>query len=191
MLPAVINPFPHSQKERHGLGSCFAWVLVIFVLLLIGLTISWFAVIRPSIHSIAETKLNTALNRAEENIPPPLLFLPGMMVPIHEQTLTEILVRNLASPSPIKNAFVHIAPSNVHIDFQIYGFPSSVTMVPQVINGRLVVTNVNSEGIISLVMSPDEMTKVLNTHLTHEQDLYQHAVANVQLKDQEMDLTFM
>lgn len=191
MLPAVVNTFPHSQKKRHGLISCSVWALVILALLLIGLTISWFSVIRPSIHTIAERKLNAALDRAEGNIPPPLLFLPGMVVPIHEQTLTGILVRNLELPSPIKNPVTHITSSNVRTDFQLYGFPCSITLVPQVTNGHLVVSNVNIGGIISLVMSPDEITTLLDKHLTHAQELFQHSVTNVQLKDQEMDLTFM
>lgn len=190
MLPAVVNTFPHSKKRRHGLRSCFVWAVVILVLLLIGLTISWFYVIRPSIHALAEKELNTALNRAEENIPPPLLFIPGMTVPVHEQTLTEILVSNLGSPSPIENPIAHITPSNARLDFHLYGFPCSITVVPQVSNGHFVVSNVNIEGIISLVMSPDEISTLLDTHLAHAQELFQHSVTNVQLKDQEMDLTF-
>jgi hypothetical protein len=191
MLPAVVNTFPYSQKKRHGLSSCLVWALVILVLLLIGLTIGWFSVIRPSIHALAEKELNASLDQAEGNIPPPLLFLPGMIVPIHEQTLTEILVHNLESSIPIKNPVAHITSSNARLDFQLYGFPCSVTVVPQVTNEHLVVSNVSIEGIISLVMSPDEVTTLLDTHLTHAQELFQHSVTNVQLKDQEMDLTFM
>lgn len=189
MLPAV-NTFPHSQGKRHGLNSCLVWGLMILILLAIGLTISWFAVIRPSIHTIAEEKLNSALDQAQENIPPPFLFLPGMTIPIHEQTLTTLLVHNLESSSPIKNPVAHITSSNVRLDFQLYGFPCAVTAVPQITNGQLSVTNMSIEGIINLVMSPDEMTTLLNTHLTHAQELYQHSVTNVQLKNQEMDLTF-
>ena len=189
MLPAV-NTFPHSQGKRHGLNSCLVWGLMILILLAIGLTISWFAVIRPSIHTIAEEKLNSALDQAQENIPPPFLFLPGMTIPIHEQTLTTLLVHNLESSSPIKNPVAHITSSNVRLDFQLYGFPCAVTAVPQITNGQLSVTNMNIEGIINLVMSPDEITTLLDTHLTHAQELFQHSVSNVQLKDQEMDLTF-
>jgi hypothetical protein len=190
MLLAVVNTLPYSQKKRHGLSGCLVWALVILALLLIGLTISWFSVIRPSIYAIAEEEINTALDRAEGNVPPPLLFLPGMTVPIHEQTLNEMLLRNMDSPSPIKNPVAHITPSNVRLDFQLYSFPCSVTVVPQVTNGHLAVTNVKIEGIISLVLSPDEITALLDKHLTHAQELFQHSVTNVQLKDQEMDLTF-
>lgn len=191
MSSTIANPSPDSQKKRHGLSSCLIWVLVIPILLVIGLTISWFSVIRPSLHAMAEKEIDTALDRLEGNIPPPFLFIPGMIVPIHEQTLTEILARNLEQPSPIKDPVAHITPSQTRLDFQVYGFPCSVSVVPQVTNGHLAVTNANVEGIINFVMSPDEITTLLDTHLTHAQELFQHSVTNVQLKDQEMDLTFM
>ena len=190
MSPTVTNTSPYSQKKPHGLRSCLVWVLAIAILLVIGLTISWFSVIRPSLHAMAEEEINTALDRIEGNIPPPFLFIPGMIIPVHEQTLTELLARNLEQPSPIKNLVAYITPSKARLDFQVYGFPCSVSVVPQVTNGHLVVTNANVEGIINLVMSPDEITTLLDTHLTHAQELFQHSVSNVQLKDQEMDLTF-
>jgi len=147
-------------------------------------------VIRPSIHNMAQTELNAALDRAEESIHPPSLFLPGIIVPIQEHTITEMFLLNLAPSSPLKNPVTHITPSNVRLDFQLYGFPCAISAVPQVDNGYLVVSNVNIEGIISLIMSPDEMTALLDTHLVHAQQLFQHSVTNVQLKNQEMDLTF-
>ena len=187
MLP---NTFPHAQKTRHGLSCCFVWTLVTLVLLLIGLTIGWFLVIRPSIHNIAQRELNAALDRAEESIHPPSLFLPGIIVPIQEHTITEMFVLNLAPSNPTKNPVTHITPSNVRLDFQLYGFPCAISAVPRVDNGHLVVSDVNIEGIISLIMSSDEMTTLLDTHLIHAQELLQHSVTNVQLKDHEMDLTF-
>jgi hypothetical protein len=191
MLPASTHTFPYGHRKRRRLSGCLVWMLVILALLLVGLAISWFAVIRPSIHAMAEQELNAALDQAEENIPPPMLFIPGVTVAIHEQTLSDILVHNLGSPSPIEDPVAHITPSNVQMDFQLYGFPCAVTVVPQMANGHLVVSDVRIDGIIGLVVSPDEMTTLLDAHLTHAQNLYQHAVTNVQLKDQEMDLTFM
>jgi len=191
MSPTSVNTFPGSQKRRREPSGCFVWAVAIPVLLLIGLSIGWFGVIRPSVHNIAEAKLNTALDRTEESIPPPFLFIPGMVVPIQEHTITEILVLNLASSSPIKNLVTHITPSNVRLDFQVYGFPCSISAVPRVDNGHLVVSNVNIEGMLSLVMSSDEMTTLLNRHLIDAQTRFQHPVTNVRLKDQQMDLTFM
>jgi len=190
MFPAVINTFPRSQKRPHGLGGCFAWALAILVLLLIGLGMSWFAVIRPSIHNMAQTELNVSLDRTEESIHPPVLFLAGIVVPIQEHTITDMLVSNLSPSDPIKNPVTHITSSNVRLDFQLYGFPCAISVVPAVNNGHLVVRDVNIEGIISFIMSPDEMTTLLDTHLMRGQELFQHSVTNVQLQDQEMDLTF-
>ena len=190
MLPAVINTFPRSQKRRHGLGGCFAWALAILVLLLIGLGMSWFAVIRPSIHNMAQTELNIGLDRTEESIHPPSLFLAGIIVPIQEHTITDMLVSSLSPSDPIKNPVTHITSNNIRLDFELYGFPCTISAVPQANNGHLVVSNVNIEGIIGLIMSPDEITTLLNEHLMDAQARFQHSVTNVQLKDHEMDLTF-
>ncbi len=184
------NTFPRSQKTRHGPGYCFVWALGILVLLLIGVSMGWFFVIRPSIHNTAQTELNAALDRAEGDIHPPSFFLPGIIVPIQEHTITELFVLNLAPSDPIKNPVTHIIPNNIRLDFELYGFPCAISAVPQADNGHLVVSNVNIEGIISFIMSPDEMTTLLNKHLMDAQARFQHSVSNVQLKDHEMDLTF-
>ena len=190
MSPTIANTSPYAQKKRRGLSSCLIWALALLVFLLVGLTISWFYVIYPSIHALAKAEIDTALAREERNIPPSFFFLPGMTVSVHEQTLTEILVHNLESPSPIENPIIHINPNNVILDFQVYGFPCSVSAVPQVTNGHLLVTSTHIEGIIGLAISPDEIGTILNAHLTHAQEVFQHSVKSVQLKDQEMDLTF-
>jgi hypothetical protein len=189
MVPPTVRPFPRPQQRRHGLG-CFVWSLLILVLLLIGLSLAWLFVIRPPIHDLAVAEINAALDRTEEEIHPPPLFLPGIPIPIQEHTLTDMLMLNGGSSNPIKNPVAHITPNNVRLDFQVYGFPCAITAVPRVDNGHLVVSDVNIEGIVGFIMSPDEMTTLLDTHLSHAQELFQHSVTNVQLQDQEMDLTF-
>ncbi len=185
----MVNTFLRPQKRRHGLG-CIAWSLLILVLLLLGLSMAWLFVIRPPLHNLAIAEINTALDRKEENIYPPPFFLPGIPIPIQEQTLTELLTPNGGASDPIKNPVAHITPSNVRLDFQVYGFSCAITGVPRVLNGHLVVSDVNIEGIVRFIMSPDEMTTLLDTHLSHAQELFQHSVTNVQLQNQEMDLTF-
>jgi len=159
------------------------------MLLLLGLSLSWLFVISPSIHNIAKTELNLSLDHAEANIHPPLLFIPGIVIPISEHTITEMVVNNLSPSDPIKNPVTHITPNDIDINFQLYGFPCVITAVPQVTNGHLGVNKVAIEGIMSFIISPDEITTLLDTHLMHAQELFQHSVTNVQLQNQEMDLT--
>jgi hypothetical protein len=189
MVSPTVNTFPRPQRRRFGLG-CIAWSLLILVLLLFGLSMAWLFVIRPPLHSLAVAEINTALDRTEEDIHPPPFFLPGIPIPIQEHTLNDLLMLKGGASNPIQNPVAHITSSNIHLDFQVYSFPCTITAVPRVDNGHLVVSDVNIEGIAGFIMSPDEMTTLLDTHLSHAQELFQHSVTNVQLQDQEMDLTF-
>jgi hypothetical protein len=190
MFPTVGNTFARSQRKSHSLSSCFAWTLAILILLCLGLSMIWLFVIGPSIHNMAKTELNLSLDHAEANIHPPLLFISGIVIPVSEHTINEMIVTNLSPSDAIKNPVTHITPNNIYINFQLYGFPCVITAVPQVTNGHLGVNNVAIEGIMSFIISPDDITTLLDTHLTHAQELFQHSVTNVQLQNQEMDLTF-
>lgn len=191
MFPTGGNTFLRERRKRHKLNSgCLTWAFAILALLLLGLSLSWFLVIGPSIHTIAKTELNLSLNRAEANIHPPLLFIPGIVIPISENTITETIRNNLSSSDPIKNPVIHITANDIYMNFQLYGFPCIITAVPQVTHGHLGVNKVSIEGIIKFIISPDDITTLLDTHLTHAQELFQHSVTNVQLQNQEMDLTF-
>ncbi len=151
---------------------------------------AWLFVIRPPLHNLAVAEINATLNCTEEDIHSPPFFLSGIPLPIQEQTLTDLLTPNGGTSDPIKNPVAHITPSNVRLDFQVYGFSCAITAVPRVDNAHLVVSDVNIEGIVRFIMSPDEMTTLLDTHLSHAQERFQHSVTNVQLQNQEMDLTF-
>lgn len=190
MFPTTGNTFAHSQRKSHSLSGCFAWTLAILVLLCLGLSMVWLFVISPSIHTIAKAELNLSLNRAEANIHPPLLFISGIVIPISEHTVTEMIMSNLSPSDAIKDPVTHITPNNISINFQLYSFPCVITAVPQVTNGHLGVNKVTIEGIMSFILSPDDITTLLDTHLTHAQETLQHSVTNVQLQNQEMDLTF-
>lgn len=63
-----------------------------------------------------------------------------------------------------------------------------MTGVPQVVNGQVVVTNVTVEGIITLFMSPDDVTNLANKHLADAQTRFAHPIEQVLLKDHELDL---
>jgi hypothetical protein len=190
MFPTAGNTFAHSQRKSHNLSNCFVWTLAMLIALLIGLSAGWFLVIGPSIHAMAMRELNLSLDRAEANIHPPLLFISGIVIPISEQTITQTMASNLSPSDPIKDPVTHITPNNISINFQLYGLPCNITAVPQVTNGHLGVNKVSIEGVLELIISPDDITTLLDTHLTHAQELFQHAVTNVQLQNQEMDLTF-
>ena len=76
----------------------------------------------------------------------------------------------------------------MRMDFQVYGFPCAVSGVPQVNQGHLVATNVTIEGIAALILTPDQITTLVNKHLVDAQTKINHPIESVQLKDQELDL---
>ena len=74
------------------------------------------------------------------------------------------------------------------MEFTVFGFSSAVTAVPQVNQGKLVVTNVQIEGLASLILTSDEITALVNRHLADAQQRINHSITSVQLKDHELDL---
>lgn len=159
--------------------------LVVLVILLIGLSAGWIFWIRPAVHDVAQGKLDTAMTNAAQEIPPQSQ-LSGL-ISLKEDTITTLIASKLASSNLIQNPVVHITQNDVRLDFQLFGLPCAISLVPQVENARLVVSNVKVEGIISLFMSSDEMKERLNKYL---QQYLHYSVTNVQLKDHEIDLTF-
>ncbi len=97
-----------------------------------------------------------------------------------------------APSDPVQQAQMHITPNLVRLDFQVFGLPCAVTGVPEVVgsqpNGRLVLSNVTVEGIVALIMSPDEVTSLVNRHLADAQARFAHPIIQVSLKDHELDL---
>ncbi len=65
---------------------------------------------------------------------------------------------------------------------------NAITGVPKVVNGKLQMSNVTVEGPVGLVMSPDDITALLNKHFADAQTHLQRPISSVQLKDHEMDL---
>jgi hypothetical protein len=189
-LPAAVNKTAYNQKEpKRGLG-CFLGCLTTFVVVLLVLGGTWVFALRPYAHDLAQSQLNNALTSAVNQIPTQAKQLPPeSTIPINENTINNLIVLNLAPSNPVQHPTTSISTSTIRLDFQLYNFPCAITLVPMVNNGRLVVSQIGVEGIFSAIMSPDEMTNLLNTHLNDAQSKLQRTIMNVQLKDHEVDLT--
>jgi hypothetical protein len=83
---------------------------------------------------------------------------------------------------------MQITPAGLRVDFQVYGFASDISGVPVVSNGQLLVAHVTVEGVVSLIMSPDEMTSTLDAHLRDARAKLGRDVVGVVLKEHEMDI---
>ncbi len=182
--------FSNAQggRPRRRRGGCLIRSLITFVVLLVLIVGGWFLGVRPYLNTLAQNRLNGVLTDAVNNIPPPLAQLPDGPVSIPEKALNNLLVLESAPNDVVKNPQIHITSTLVRMDFQVYGFPCAVTGVPQANSGHLTLTNVNIEGIAAFILSPDEITTLVNRHLADAQTKLNHSIDSVQLKDQEVDL---
>jgi len=167
--------------------------LLILAILVLG---GWIFALRPYLHQLAQSQIDLALTNAVNQIPPSAALSPAGTVVVNENAVNNLIVLNSAPSDPVHNVHMLITPSDVELDFQVqvglgtqmFNFPGSVTAVPQVNNGQLVVTQVQVSPSVALVMSPDELTTLIDTHLADAQARFRHPIMSVLLKNHELDL---
>jgi hypothetical protein len=161
--------------------------ILIFLLVLIVLVVGgWFLVARPILHNYAQGQLDQVLSSATSQVVPVPPVLNSLTAT--ETQLDNLIVLNSSPSSPITNAVAHISPGGIQLTFNLHGFPCSVSAVPQASNGGLIVTHVQVSGIIALVMSADELTTDLNSHLHEVSSRMHRTITSVTLKNQEIDI---
>ncbi len=189
-LPAVVNRTAYNRRRRRGCAGCILSAFSALIVLLLIAGAIWVFALRPYAQDLAQRELDTALTSAVNQLPAQATQLPaGSTIPVNENTINNLIVLNLAPSNPVQHPVTSISGQNIRLDFQLYNFPCAVTMVPTINNGQLVVDKVGIEGIFSAIMSPEEMTNLLNKHLNDAQSRLQRTVNTVQLKDHEVDLT--
>ncbi|TMD47482.1 MAG: hypothetical protein E6I90_04820 [Chloroflexi bacterium] len=176
----------NTKTRRRGRG-CFVGLTIILLLLLV-LVGGWFLLLRPYLNNQAQNKLDSVLSDAVNHIPAQVAVAPAGSVKVTENLLNNLLVLNSSPNDIVKNMQIHITPNTMNMQFQVYGFDSTVTGVPQAKQGHLVITNVTVDGVAGLILSPDEITALVNRHLADAQARINHSVVSVQLNNQEMDL---
>ncbi len=114
---------------------------------------------------------------------------PGTTLPISEGTINTVFAANVADSDSVQSPNMQITSNQVLLDFKLYGQDCTITTIPQMQNGKLVATNVAVSGIISLILSPKDVTSLLNSHIEDAQARINHRVTNIHLVDQEIDVT--
>lgn len=186
--PAVNNlASSGSTKTRRRGRGCLVGLTIILLLLLV-LAGGWFLLLRPYLNNQAQNKLDSVLSDAVNHIPPEVAVAPAGPVKVSENLFNNLLVLNSSPNDIVKNMQIHITPSIMSMQFQVYGFDSTVTGVPQATQGHLVITNVTVNGVAGLILSADEITALVNRHLADAQVKIRHSIVSVQLNNQEMDL---
>ncbi|GHO87802.1 hypothetical protein KSZ_58080 [Dictyobacter formicarum] len=196
MFPAVINSASSQSKAQHrkrSKGGCILGCLTTIILLLVILGAGWVFILRPYAHNIAQTELDKAMTSAVDQVPTSQLtqlLPPGSTLPINESTINNLIVLNLAPSNPVQKPETSITPQRVRIAFQVYGYPSAISMVPALnSSGRLVANDVNVEGVLAFIMSPDELKPLLDKHLSDAQNKLGRSIKAVKLSDQQLSFT--
>ncbi len=191
-IPVTESPRPRRRHRGGCLFGCLLTLLILAILVLGG----WIFALRPYLHQLAQSQIDLALTNAVNQIPPSAALSPAGTVVVNENAVNNLIVLNSAPSDPVHNVHMLITPSDVELDFQVqvglgtqmFNFPGSVTAVPQVNNGQLVVTQVQVSPSVALVMSPDELTTLIDTHLADAQARFRHPIMSVLLKNHELDL---
>jgi hypothetical protein len=163
-------------------------VLLVLVLLLAG---GWFFVLRPYMHSAAQNEVDTVFSSATNMINPlalAVLATSHRPVIITENDANNFIALNSSQSVPIQQVHLSITPAGLQFEFQTFGLTSTMTGIPRVVNGQIVMTNVTVQGIASLIMSPDELTNEVNTDLQQVSATLNRPITSVVLKNQEMDV---
>ncbi len=179
------QPASPPSKPRRRIG-CLPKILITLIILAALVTGGWLLGLRPYLHAVAQNQIDQELSNSINQIipvPPPI-----NTIPVTETMINNLIVLNHAPSDPVQNAHITITPGNLHLDFQLYGFSCSIDGKLIVSSGNLLVTNVAIQGIIGLIMSPDELTSILNSQLAEVQSHIHRTISSVTLKDHEIDI---
>jgi len=183
--PGVIN-MQQTKRSRTRRG-CLPGFLATLVLLVVLVVAGWVFVARPYLHAQAVAQIDQAMT-AEVNQLPTFLPVPGGIVRVTDAMLTNMLALSLPSNIPIQNAQVQINSGGLQISFQTEGLPSSITGVPVVSQGHLLLSQVAVKGVASLILSAKDIASLCNQHIAAALARIHHTVSSVKLLNHEMDL---
>ena len=163
-------------------------VLLVIALLLVG---GWFLLLRPYAHSQAQNEVDSVFSSAENLINPLAIAIVAAShkpVIITENDANNFITSNSSQSDPVQQVHLSITPAGLQLEFQTYGLTSTITGVPRVENGQIVMTNVTIQGPVSLIMSPDELTNEVNADLQQVSASLNRPITGLVLKDQEMEI---
>ena len=182
---AVVNA-PRPRNRAGCVLGCLSALLILALLL--GAT--WIFALRPYIHDMAVTQMDTAMTNAVNQIPAVGVPVPpGTTLPVSENVINALLSNNTANSDAVQGTNIQITSNQILLDFKLYGQDCTITSIPQMQGGKLVATNVAVSGIVGLVLSPKDITTLLNSHIEDAQARINHRITNIHLVDQEMDVT--
>lgn len=178
-MPSSATNQPQKRRKRRGRRLLIG--LAVFIVLVVALLIA----ARFALNVYAMNQINQTLSDAINTIPVEVAAVDtnNQPIPIKEEAVNALIDRQSSASSPVQNLTVHFTPQDVEIDFNIFAFSSTITTIPKIVNGQLVATNVSIQGIAALVLSPNDVTNLINTQITNLQAHIQHTITAVTLED--------
>lgn len=176
--------------------SCLLYSAVTLVVLVVALIGAWLLALRPFLHAMARQRMSEILSTEISQVNPALTALipAGIPLPVPEALMNNVLVPPSSSGYSIQHLQLHITPENISATFQVQtalgSFPSTITSVPQVIDGKVVIATMDVDGPLALVMSPDEMKAEVNSALAQLQARINRPITMLTLADHMLWLTF-
>ena len=187
----AINLAPTTRRRKNRLMQVLLILLAALLILLLVLVGGWFVILRPYLHGVAQNEVDGVFSSATNLINPltiAVIATSHRPVIITETDANNFIALNSTQSDPIQQIHMSITPVGLRLEFQTYGLTSTITGVPRVVNGQIVMTNVTVQGVASLIMSPDELTNELNADLQQVSATLHRPIAGVVLKNQEMDV---
>jgi hypothetical protein len=187
-------PVAQAPRKRRRRAGCL-WT-VISLLVLLGLLVgAWFLGVRPYLHNLAQQQLDQALSGPENQILLSMLAIPpGVPLPDQLKVIrgTETSMNSYLSDhtsDQVQNMHMTITPSGMSLSFTAYGQNCVVSALPVLAsNGEIQVTNVQVQGVLSFIMSNDELASALNANLQNFSTQMTHKVTKITLLDHEIDV---
>ena len=133
--------------------------------------------------AFAINQINQTFSNAINDIPSVIAILPERNQTINEDVINALLSHLISASGPVQHITVHFTPNDMEIDFNVYAFSSSITAVPKIVNGQFVMTNVMVQGIAGLILSPGDITNLMNTQITNLETHIQHTITAVTLQN--------
>lgn len=186
-----VSPALPTRRRKNRLMQVLLILLVALLILLLVLVGGWFVVLRPSLHAVAQNEVDGVFSSATNLINPFALAVIATShrpVIITETDANNFIASNSSQSDPIQNSHLSITPAGLQLVFQTYGLTSTITGVPRAVNGQIVVTNVEVQGPVSLIMSPAELTSEVNADLQQVSAALHRPISGLALKNQELDV---
>ena len=185
------SPPPPMRRRKNRLTQVLLILLITLFILALILAGGWFFALRPYLHGAAQNEVDGAFATAINLINPlevDAVASSHTPVIITEKDANNFIDSNNSQSTPVQQLHMSITRGGLRLDFQTYGLTSTITGVPQVANGQIVITDVKIQGIAALIMSPDELTNEANADLQQVSARLHRPITRVALKNHEMDI---